>query len=247
VIAAGLVLAFVARALVRRWLRRHEATLGPSFVRLAVTSVFYEIVALTIAGALVALGVPKAWVGALLLVLLLVLAIAFRESISDLAASVLFVIFRPFRRGDLIETLGQEGRVHEMLLFTTVLTREDGALVTLPNARIHEDGVANLSPTGRVLAQVKLSVPYDADLARVRELLVSAARDEPAVLAEPAPEVVVAELGEHGVDLVLIAAASPQALWTTRAGLRERCATGLSGAGIELGRVARLSIDDDDG
>lgn len=247
VVLVGFLLALVARAAVRRWMARHERRLGPSVVRLASTSLYYALLGLTCGFALVALGVPRPWVAGLALVVVLVLAIAFRESIGDLAASVLFVIFRPFRRGDMVETLGQVGHVHEMLLFTTSLVREDGAVVALPNRRIHEDGVANLSAAGHVLTQIVLRVPYGTDLSRVRELVTGSARQHPDVLDVPAPELVVAELGEHGMDLVVVCAVATHEFWRVRVELRETLAARLAEDSVPLGQDVRLTLDHETG
>src|SRR5262245_57812041 len=117
IVIAGYVIAALARAVARRAFKRSDAVLGPSFVRLVCSSLSYWILALAVGGALIALGVPVVIVGGVLLAILVVLAIALQESVADLAATVVILVFRPFRRGDLIEAAGYMGTVHEILAF----------------------------------------------------------------------------------------------------------------------------------
>jgi small conductance mechanosensitive channel len=91
-----------------------------------------------------------------------VLLIALNESVADLAATVKFLVFRPVRRGELIQTLGHVGVVHELLPFNTVLLRRDQALVTLANSNIHEDGLVNYN-RGHNDARGGLSQPNQGD------------------------------------------------------------------------------------
>lgn len=80
------------------------------------------------------------------------LAIALQESIADVAATVKFLVFRPFRRGGPIETMGHLDYVHELLVFTTILLDRDQRMVTLSDSKIHEDGVVNYTRTGSIRA-----------------------------------------------------------------------------------------------
>lgn len=160
VLVCGFLVAIVARALVRRWLRRHGQALGPSVSRLVYGSVYYGLL-LTAAVSLIVLGVPQAIVAAAFVVILIVLGIALHESVADIAATVIFLIFRPFKRGELIETLGQLGEVHEILMFNTVLLLPDQRLVTLANSRIHEEGIVNYTRMGPIRVDFSFTVPYD--------------------------------------------------------------------------------------
>jgi small conductance mechanosensitive channel len=222
VLIGGYVLAVAARALARRLLRSRQSALGPSFVRLVCGSVYYDLLALTVGAALIALGVPAPIVVGIGVAILIVVAIALQESVADLAATVLFLVFQPFKRGELVETLGHVGYVHELLAFTTVLQLPDERLVTLANRKVHEEGVVNYSRAGRVRVEVGLSVSYDTDLDRVRSVLTDVAAGDPRVLGEPAIVVAADELAESGVRLHVEASVTPADYLDVGAGLRER-------------------------
>jgi hypothetical protein len=147
---------------------------------------------------LIALGVPATFVSAITVLILVILAIALQQSVADLAASVAFLVFQPFKRGELVETMGQMREVHEILVFNTVLLLPDQRLVSLPNSKIQAIGVVNYTRMGRV--RVTFTVPYDEDLDRVR------GGDRDCVERRPHPsfppfQVVTEDLAEIGVRL----------------------------------------------
>src|SRR5262245_34138889 len=136
VLIVGYLLARVARKAVSRLLAGYEPTLGPSGVQLVTKTVYYLLLGVTAGLSLIALGVPTTFVVVVAALILVVLAVASRQSVADLAATVIFLVFQPFRRGELVETMGHLGEVQEILLFNTAILLPDQRLVSLPNSRI---------------------------------------------------------------------------------------------------------------
>jgi small conductance mechanosensitive channel len=130
--------------------------------------------------------------------------------VADLAATVIFVVFRPFKRGELIRTLDHLGTVREILLFNTVLMLPDHRLVTLANGRIKEEGVTNYSRIGMIRAEINFLVPYEADFAQIERLLTEVADQEQGVLADPPPEITIVELAEFGLRVGFAPAIRPE-------------------------------------
>ena len=242
VAAAALVLGvgyFLARA-ARRWTGRALArpdvarALGPSLVRLLSAAVYYLLLAVAAAAALIALGVPATFVLAVALVVLVVLAVALQQSAANLAATVIFLLFQPFKRGELVDTMGHMGWVQEILLFNTVLRLPDGRLVSLPNSKIQDAGVTNYTRMGRVRADFRLAVGYGEDVGRARAVIAQIAASDRRVLADPPLEVVVDELGENGVRLLVLPFVAPEHYWAARNHLREQIKARFDAAGIRF-------------
>ncbi|HEY7008171.1 MAG TPA: mechanosensitive ion channel domain-containing protein [Jatrophihabitantaceae bacterium] len=236
----GFLLALLVRSLLRWWLRRHETRLGPSFVRIVSTFVYYVLIILTIGMSLIALGVPVNFVAAGILLLLAILAIALRESVADLAASMIFLTFRPFKTGEMIETGGYLGAVQEILMYTTVLKLIDERIVTLPNSKIHETGLVNYTRAGRLRTDFTFTLAYGQDLERVQHLIKQIVTNDDRVLATPPVEVAVDQLADTGIRLLVgptievTPNRAPQDYWELCSDLRERIATKFTAEGIRF-------------
>jgi small conductance mechanosensitive channel len=231
ILVCGYAIALIGRALVGRLLRARESTLGPSIVRLAIRTVYYVLLALTVAVSLIALGVPATFVSAVLVLILIILAVALQQSVADLAATVVFLVFQPFKRGELMETMGRVGEVQEILLFNTVLRLPDQRLVSLPNSKIQADGVVNYSRMGRVRLDFRITVGYGEDMDRVRTVLTEVAGADSRILTF---DVSVDDLTDTGVRLLVMPTADPKDYWNVRGELRERIKERFDADGIRF-------------
>jgi small conductance mechanosensitive channel len=151
-----------------------------------------------------------------------VTAIALRESLRDLAATVNIVVFQPFKAGDIIQTNGVVGKVQEILLFDTILITPDNVQATIPNGNIQNNTVLNLTalPASRLNLSARLS--YTEDVLSTKAALLELAHADARVLETPAPVVHVMELGEGQVEYVLRVFAQPIDLWELQPALNER-------------------------
>lgn len=101
----------------------------------------------------------------------LAIGLAFQGSLSNVAAGVMLLAFRPFRLGDVISVGGKTGAVTELSLFTTTLNTPDRQVIIIPNGKIFGDTITNItaSPTRRV--DISVGVDYDADIDETRKVL----------------------------------------------------------------------------
>lgn len=143
ILAAGGVLARVGRWLAGRLMAR--LTLTPSMVALFLSLTYYGIWLLAILLAVMALGVPVATVSATAGALLVVLGLALQQTLQDLAAAVIFVLFKPFEPGDAIRSGNYRGDVEEIQLFSTTLVQDDKTRVYVPNSELRKAGIVNFT------------------------------------------------------------------------------------------------------
>jgi small conductance mechanosensitive channel len=132
----------------------------------------------------------------------LAVGLALQGSLSNFAGGVLILLFRPFRIGDWIEAQGVSGTVDAIQIFHTVLRTGDNKTVIVPNGNLSNGIITNTNrqPTRKITLDI--GVDYDADLQKGREVLLDLAKD-PRVLETPAPEAVVAALGDSAITLSL--------------------------------------------
>ncbi|MDH1107467.1 mechanosensitive ion channel family protein [Pseudomonas otitidis] len=169
----------------------------------------------------------------------LAIGLALQGSLANFAGGVLILFFRPFKVGDFIEAQGISGTVDSIQIFHTVLRTGDNRTVIVPNGALSNGIITNTSsqPTRQVMYEVK--VDYASDLAKAREALLALAND-PRVLPDPAPVVVVAALMDTSINLSL-------RLWTAAGDygavifmLNEQVRDRLRAAGVELAQPPRL-------
>lgn len=203
IMVIGRYLAGRLRSFTRELLARPQVdqALSASVEGILVRVVYYGTLAIALIIALAVLGVPAAAIVSVTSALLVVLAIALRESLANFAATVIFMIYQPFRIGEEIETMGRRGIVREIQLFNTVIMQTDRSLATLPNAEIQADGIINYTRLGINRINMPFTLKYEADIDRAREIIMDLMTNDPRVLKEPPPAVVALNMGEDGMEL----------------------------------------------
>lgn len=132
----------------------------------------------------------------------LAIGLALQGSLANFAGGVLILLFRPFRIGDWIEAQGVAGTVDSIQIFHTVVRTGDNKTVIIPNGNLSNGIITNTNrqPTRKITYDI--GIDYDADLHKAREILLDLAND-PRVLVTPAPEAVVAALGDSSITVSL--------------------------------------------
>jgi len=133
--------------------------------------------------------------------LALALGFAAQDLVANFVAGVFILKDRPFRAGDWIEWGEYAGTVEEIALRVTTVRTFDNEKVTVPNAELANNAVTNPVAYDRLRQEFVFGVGYDVDLAAAIEVIHVVLASHDAVLAEPAPDVAVTELGESAVGL----------------------------------------------
>ncbi|WP_087069338.1 mechanosensitive ion channel family protein [Cyanobium sp. NIES-981] len=128
------------------------------------------------------------------------------QGISKNFLSGLIIIFeRPIQVGDFVEIGDLQGSVQSLGLRSTKVTTLDRVTIIVPNSEFLESRVINWShgsPVSRL--QVPVGVAYGSDTAAVREALIAACRDNPAVLKAPPPRVYFSSFGDSALNFTLL-------------------------------------------
>jgi small conductance mechanosensitive channel len=156
-----------------------------------------------IIAAINALGVQTASLIALLGAAGLAVGLALQGSLSNFAAGVLIVLFRPYKVGDWIEGGGVSGAVEEVQILTTVLKTGDNKRVIIPNSQIMGTTITNYSANETRRVDLVVGVSYGDDLDKVRKELESLVAADDRILEDPAVTIAVSELADSSVNFVL--------------------------------------------
>ncbi|MFN4262415.1 MAG: mechanosensitive ion channel family protein [Thioalkalivibrionaceae bacterium] len=169
----------------------------------------------------------------------LAIALALQGSLGNLAAGVMLIVFRPFRVGDFIEAAGVLGTVEEIRIFQTRLRTPDNREVIVPNSRISDGAITNFTvrPTRRI--DMIFALDIDTDVERARAIIARALEQEPRILPEPEPVIVVDEVTESQIRIAVRPWVALSDFLMTRGALYESILKGLRDAGLSLARPGR--------
>ncbi len=133
----------------------------------------------------------------------LAVGLALQGSLSNFAAGVLIVLFRPYRVGHFIEAAGINGVVEQVQILTTVLKTGDNKQVIVPNGQIMNSIITNFSANDTRRVDMVVGVSYDDDLDKVRNTIKELVAAEDRILDEPACTIAVSALADSSVNFVV--------------------------------------------
>ncbi|WP_340609440.1 small-conductance mechanosensitive channel MscS [Xenorhabdus bharatensis] len=131
----------------------------------------YAIIAFTIIAVLGRLGIQTASVIAVIGAAGLAVGLALQGSLSNFAAGVLLVVFRPLRVGEYVIIGSVEGTVVQVQIFSTTLRTADDRIIVIPNGKIITNNIINTSREPNRRTQIMVGVAYDADIDEVKKVL----------------------------------------------------------------------------
>jgi small conductance mechanosensitive channel len=198
VLIAGWILAGWVGGIARKALAR--ARIDETLSKFLSKTARWAIILLVVLACLSVFGVETTSVAAVIGSAGIAVGLAFQGTLSNFAAGIMLLMFRPFHVGDVITVAGQTGKVDEIELFTTTLDTFDNRRFIIPNGQVFGAMIENITYHPRRRADVDVGVAYSADIDRTREVLTQAARNVPGGLLEPEPAVILLGLGESAVN-----------------------------------------------
>lgn len=238
-IVAALAIFFVGKWVAKRlvgFLKKLmlKGNIDPTLVGFAGNIMFALAMTVIVIASLSQLGVETTSLAAILAAAGLAIGLALQGSLSNLAAGVMIILFRPFKNGDYIEAGGTSGVVEEISIFTTMMKTPDNKQVIVPNAQITDGNIINYSakPTRRI--DLVIGVSYSDDLKKVKKSLEKILEKEDRVLKDPEYTIAVAELGDSSVNFVVRPWVKSEEYWPTRFALIETIKTTFDKEGISI-------------
>lgn len=159
---------------------------------------------------------------------------ALQGSLSNFAAGVMMMIFKPIKVGDLVESCGKTGTVTEIGLFVTCMDTVDNQHVIVPNAKLTGDVIVNVNGNDLRRVDLAVGISYGDDIARAKQVCLDAMRSHPKVLQDPEPYVGVSGMGDSSVDLVVRPWSTGEDYWDVYFDVNQAVKEGLDRAGITI-------------
>jgi small conductance mechanosensitive channel len=202
--AGGVLLAFLVAWMIAGWVSRaagrglRRTQLDATLISFAIAFLRYAIILGAFVACLGAVGFQTTTFAAVIGAAGVAIGLAFQNTLSNFAAGVMLLLFRPFRVGDTVRVANQLGVVNELELFTTRLTTPDNRKISVPNASIFNQVLENLSYHRTRRVELLVSTPLEVDLDAARQAFEEALGKLPRALPEPPPEAYINDLGVPG-------------------------------------------------
>ena len=144
------------------------------------------------------------------------------SSNSNFAAGFMLIVFKPFKDGDFVELANTSGVVEKINIFSTTLRSGDNKEITVSNGAIYGNTIVNYSSRDTRRIDLVISISYESDLKKAKELLIKILGEDPRILKDPAPEVAVSELADSSVNLVVRPWVANAAFWDVKFAITEK-------------------------
>ena len=236
----GALLIFI----VGKWLARRIADLlaklmkksdvDATLVNFLKNLAYYTMVVLVVVAAVGRLGVNTTSFLTIIGAAGLAIGLALKDSLSNFAAGVMLVLFRPFTIGDVVSTAGITAKVEKITIFNTLFCTPDNQLVIVPNNKIISDIITNINAKDTRRIDLVVGISYTDDMVQTRDILQGLAKDDSRILTDPETTVAVAELADSSVNLVFRPWVKTADYWAVRFDLTESIKNALDEAGISI-------------
>ncbi|MFU2059340.1 mechanosensitive ion channel family protein [Avibacterium volantium] len=200
-----------------------------------VSSISYFLFLLmVIIAALSQLGINTTSLVALIGAAGLAIGLALQNSLQNFAAGVMILIFKPFRKGDLIETGGVLGAVEQIGLLVLELRTADNKTVLIPNGKVFGDSITNYSSNATRRIDFIFDIAYKSNIEQAKTIVANILAQDPRVLKDPEPTIAVGALAANSVQLVVRPWVNTSDYWAVHFDITEKVKLAFDEAGIEI-------------
>ncbi|HKL43484.1 MAG TPA: mechanosensitive ion channel domain-containing protein [Clostridia bacterium] len=126
--------------------------------------------------------------------------LALQGSLSNFAAGVMILLFKPFKIGDYVEAAGHDGTVQEIEIFNTILATVDNKKIIIPNSQVYSSSITNYSHYDKRRVDLEIGVDYDSDIKQVKKSLENICNNHELVHKDPAPFVRLGTLADSSIN-----------------------------------------------
>ena len=211
ILIIGWLLSKLVTGLLRRALNRSKV--DQTLVKFLCSCVYMVLMAFVIISAITKLGVNTASFVAVLGAAGFAIGFAMQGSLSNFAAGVMLMLFRPLRTGDLVEAGGILGTVEEVGVFATVINTLENKRAIIANSEVTGGNIINYSANGALRVDMQFGIGYGDDMDKAVSIMMSVLQADERVLKDPAPTVACVGHGASSVDFVCRPYVHPDHYW----------------------------------
>lgn len=201
IMVIGILIAKIVRRMLVRILT--GAKVEQTIVSFVASMTYVTLCVFVVIAALDKLGVKTTSVMAALGAAGLAVGLALQGALTNFAAGLLIVIFKPFKVGDFIEAAGETGLVEHIEMLTTSLKTLDNKVVVVPNGKLTAENIINYTAKGIRRVDLTAGASYGDDIEKVKAAVREVFAADPRILKEPAPFVGLVEMADSSLNYVV--------------------------------------------
>ena len=162
------------------------------------------------------------------------IGLALSGTFQNFAGGVLILLLKPFELDDSIIAQGQDGKVTSIQIFYTVLLTADNKTVIIPNGKLFNEVIVNVTREGKRRLDFEVKVGYVVDIDEVKKVISDTVKANKTVLTTPAIRIGVISLEVDCIRFAVNVWVKPSDFLTTKMDLQENIIKGLKTAGVKL-------------
>ena len=201
IIVVGLWISKIIKNCFLKTLQKREV--DPTLVGFLASMLHGGLVIFVVISSISKLGVQTASFVAVIGAAGLAVGLALQGSLSNFAAGILLIVFKPFKVGNFVKAGGEAGVIIEVGIFTTEMKTPDNVQIIIPNSNIIGSPITNLSAHSTRRIDMTLGVGYGDDLNKAKKIMEDLLAADERVLKDPVATIAVANLGDSSVEFVI--------------------------------------------
>lgn len=213
IISLFYLIARLVEMILRRMLKRSGVNLSQLMRNFIVTWTVRLIIFIGFLVSLAQIGFNLGPILAGLGIASVVIGFALQQTLSNIASGILILIYKPYDVGDIITALDVTGIVSDMSLVSTTINSYDNERIVIPNTKIWEDKIDNLTAENERRVDMVFSIHYDSDLEKAENVLHDILDRHPNILKTPKPVIKVHKLNNSSIDIVTRPWVNPYDYW----------------------------------
>ena len=178
-----------------------------SFLRSIITVVLKVLLLISVAGMI---GIQTTSFIAIIGAAGLAVGLALQGTLANFAGGVLILMFKPYKVGDVIESLGKTGMVKEIQIFNTILNTPKGETIILPNGAVSNATLVNYTHLGNTLIEIPADLAGNTNIEDLRRLILPAIAQDERIFKDPQPSIGILALKPGTVTVAFRAYSLPQ-------------------------------------
>ena len=245
-----LIVGFWIANRIRNWIRKaldKAPNIDDTLTTFLASLARYTVIAITILAVLGQFGIETTSFIAVLGAAGLAVGLALQGTLSNVAAGVMLLVFRPFKIGQFVEVAGQSGTVKGLSLFTTELATPDNVQIIIPNADVWGSAVKNYNGHDTRRCDITMGISYSTDINQAMKVMEDIWSKDDRILKDPEAFQGVVNLGDSSVDIVVRLWVKGSDYWPLKFDLTKQFKEAFDANGIDIPFPTRTvhSVADD--
>jgi small conductance mechanosensitive channel len=207
-----------------------HSSLQPFFLSLSITSMYFLLIIFVMEIIGIELTIFTTVIGAATVAA----GLALSGTLQNFAGGILILLLKPFDLDDYIMAQGQEGIVTSIQIFYTVVLTGDNKTVIIPNGKLFNEVIVNVTREGKRRLDIEIKLGYAADSEQVKEIIKKAVAETAGMLKSPVARVGIIALEIDGIRYTIQSWIEPKNYVDAKISLQERIIKDLRAAGIKL-------------